>query len=121
MIRGAPPLLWVLFLGFLALILVACSDIPVHDAEFCGDLGDDIGASCFHMLRTDQDRHIAPADWPAMRFGMLCTSPDSFADNKATIQKLCLKAHCIYLNETDTFFKKVDGIKAQTERISPAN
>lgn len=67
--------------------LSSCAKVPIHDAEWCGDIGD-LGASCFHTL-TNDTRDIDKSMWDVERFGMVCTKSKTFSDMKASIEKLC--------------------------------
>lgn len=105
-------------------ILSACGTVPIYDAEFCGDLGRD-GATCFRVLSKTR-RNISKADWdhvtydpkaprdPDERFGMICTVPESFTDQKSAIEKLCrMSKRCIYKKEINSFFENLEAVKAQ--------
>lgn len=79
---------------FVAVLLIssvfpACARIKIQDAEWCGDIGP-YGAECFHTT-TDEHRSIPKEQWDAERFGQLCTTPESFANWKAALLKLCKK------------------------------
>ena len=62
----------------------------------------ELGASCFNTLN-DNARDIEKEQWDKERFGMLCATPDVFADVKRTILQLC-KAYkkCVYDSRTNT-------------------
>lgn len=67
----------------------------VPDQEWCGDMGPQ-GASCFHTL-TNESRMLNKVEWDDLRFGNLCTRPETFAELKAVVEKLCHKTgNCIY-------------------------
>lgn len=96
------------------LFLVSCTSVPVYDSEVCGDLGT-AGASCFHTLTTDA-RDIKKADWDQERFGQLCITSQTFADIKASIEKLCsvsTTVRCSYevKHMLESLQKKIDSVK----------
>jgi len=69
----------------------------------------DLGASCSHTL-SDQKRDIPKAEWDQERFGQLCATPDSFANWKASLIKLCKETKlCTFAEEK--------AIKAASKRI----
>lgn len=79
-------------------------------------MGDD-GAVCFHTLKTDT-REIEKPAWDVERFGMICTTAQTFAEWKATIEKLCSASkRCDYeqLQIVNQFFLNLDTI---TEKAS---
>jgi hypothetical protein len=58
-------------------------------------MGED-GATCFHTFTPDT-RDLTKPEWDELRFGQLCTSADTFADWKVTIEKLCSASQrCTY-------------------------
>ncbi len=65
----------------------SCSHITIPDAEYCGDKGA-LGAACFHTL-SDQSRQLTQVEWDSERFGQLCSSAETFAEQKKIILKLC--------------------------------
>jgi hypothetical protein len=69
------------------LLLSACARVEIKDAEVCGDLGPH-GAECFHTL-SNKERSLNKEEWDAARFGMLCTSAESFTNWKTAIMQLC--------------------------------
>jgi hypothetical protein len=85
------------------ILLVSCSTVKISDHEWCGDAGP-YGASCFHTL-SDRKRDIPKETWdivsvgPDHRFGMICTSAESFANWKEALLKLCTlaKKRCTYI------------------------
>lgn len=80
----------------LTLLLSGCSaQVKISDAEFCGDMGVE-GAQCFNLL-SDGERSVPPAQWDYERFGMICTSAQTFVEWKKTIIKLCdVTGRCFY-------------------------
>lgn len=93
--------------------LTSCARVAIKDAEWCADQGD-FGAQCFNTI-SDKERYIEKEAWDEIRFGMLCTSSDSFANWKAAIKKLCSvnKNLCTYeevetLEKLDQKFSKVE-------------
>ena len=66
--------------------LTSCT-VALHDQRWCGDMGQ-YGATCFHTLTTDKET-MTKEQWDVVRFGMVCSEAQSFADNKAAIEKLC--------------------------------
>lgn len=76
------------------MLFSGCSIVQVRDQEVCGDMGSQ-GASCVHTL-TQEKRDIGFNDWDDIRFGWLCMSPATFADQKRLIEFLCQISHrCI--------------------------
>lgn len=67
--------------------LTSCAEVKIHDGEWCGDIGAS-GASCFHTISTSA-RDLTKEQWDLERFGWLCTSPQSFAEWKTALLKLC--------------------------------
>lgn len=114
------------------LLVAGCATVGIQDHEFCADAGPN-GASCFHSLSKDE-RRIYKEDWDRIsippekptpeeleaykvvagreRFGQICTQPETFADIKGAVEKLCaLTKKCIYQKEAKTFFDKVEATK----------
>lgn len=82
-----------------------------------------LGASCFHTL-SEGSRDLAPAEWDAERFGMVCTKAENFSDWEAAIRKLCrLSKSCTYNVKTKvaTFSKRVNNfvLKVNDEKEGP--
>lgn len=76
------------FATLLCLIaLSGCAKVSITDREFCGDMGSE-GASCFKTL-SGETRDIPPNEWDDFRFGMVCSKPDTFAEWKKALLKLC--------------------------------
>lgn len=94
-------------------LLSGCA-VAIHDHEFCGDMGT-LGGSCFHSLTTES-RDVPEPAWDDERFGMICSTADTYADLKATIEKLCSYAHCDYdtQQKIDLFFQNVATFKSKT-------
>lgn len=108
------------------LSLTQCARIQVSDHEYCGDMGS-LGATCFHFL-TAATRDIPQPDWDNMRFGQICTNDPNgqqgatFADIKATIEKLCSESKdCVYpptstlqlqKKHMEDFFRRVESFQA---------
>lgn len=81
--------------------------IPIRDQEWCADMAQD-GASCFHTLTTGS-RVLTKQEWDDIRVGQLCTSPTTFADIKATVEKLChASKNCVYEKALQAFFQQVE-------------
>lgn len=76
-------------ISFLLLLVLtlSCAKVAVKNTEWCGDMGE-FGAACFNTQNKDE-RSMNKAEWDTERFGMLCTTPESFAHWKAVILKLC--------------------------------
>ena len=72
-----------------ALTLVSCqhAKVEVRDQAWFVDKGE-LGALELHTM-VDTKQKITKADWDNMRFGMLCTTPQTFGEIKKTIEKLC--------------------------------
>jgi hypothetical protein len=73
--------------SFTMMVLSGCGQVVIRDHELCGDEGS-LGAECYHTLTPDH-RVIHKSQWDDERFGMICTSADNVADDKAAIEKLC--------------------------------
>ena len=94
----------------ISLILTSCAQVKVSDSEWCGDMGPE-GAYCFKTF-SDSERELTQAEWDEERFGMICTSSESFRNFKAVIQKLCYSTkRCTYdtQKKIDIFFSKTDS------------
>jgi len=94
----------------MALALASCNKIKIQDSQWCGDIGSQ-GAVCFNTLSSGE-KDIPKAVWDVQRFGMVCTSSATFADWKATIEKLCSVAKdCDYatVQKLNDFFQKVSS------------
>lgn len=93
------------------MVLAGCGSVPIHDQEWCGDLGDQ-GAYCFHTMTTDE-RAIVKAAWDQERRHMVCTLADNFADTKATLEKLCQKTKCTYVEkkQLQAFFENLRRVQ----------
>lgn len=76
----------------LASLFAASCSITLPDTEFCADLGSE-GAACFHTF-SETERLVPQPEWDNERFGMICTQSASFAQWKATIEKLCRDTRC---------------------------
>ncbi len=76
-------------LGFaLSFLISGCgARVTITDTEWCADAGPR-GAFCFHTL-SDTQRRIPVEDWAEQRFGKICTDPETLAEWKAAILKLC--------------------------------
>ena len=93
----------------LSFALSSCSRVKIKNHEWCADLGD-MGADCFQTL-SDEKRYPEKEQWDKERFGMLCTSSDTFADMKEIILKLCqVSKKCDYATRQAIahFFYKAD-------------
>lgn len=100
---------------FIFVVSNGCSHVQIDDHEFCGDLGPD-GASCFHTLK-DKSRDLNKPQWDQIRFGMLCTSAESFTNWKTAIEQLCNETKkCTYSDKEALrkFFKKVNAFEVDT-------
>lgn len=86
--------------------LTSCSSngkkvVEVKDQLVYVDKGP-LGAVRLHtmnnlQLQIDKETWDSLDDVPNSRFGMICTSPDFFAESQATIQKLCsFYGYCSY-------------------------
>lgn len=77
------------------------------------------GASCVHTLSTMKE-DIPEPEWDDVRFGMLCTSADNFADIKTEIEKLCsVSGKCTYdmKAQIKNFFDNVATLKIKAMKI----
>lgn len=107
---------FVILLSFLS----SCSHIEIKNSEWCGDLGS-YGASCFNTLSEDT-RDINNEHWNEERFGMICTKPQTFADWKKAILKLCRlnPGRCSFEDKKKVliFEDKINAILLKTDNLS---
>lgn len=94
-----------------SVLLLSCTDVHIQDHEWCGDMGV-LGASCFHTL-SEKTRDIDKDTWDVERLGKLCTAPESFANLKAAILKLCDETQRCTLEQIET----LKTLSAKIERI----
>ena len=88
------PTLNLFILGLALTSLVNCT-IPLKDSKFYADAGPD-GAYWFMSLSKGQG-HLSQADWDKARFGMICETPEVFANLKEVIETLCANTNeCTY-------------------------
>lgn len=99
---------------FASLLLSGCLKVVIPDTEWCGDMGQD-GAYCVHTLN-DTTRQVPKAAWDQERFGMLCTTSDTFASWKAALEKLCRDSRCSFetKKEMASFFEKAERLAKRT-------
>ena len=84
-----------LLLLFVCLNLSSCGHVRIKDQEYCSD-GGIFGATCVTTL-SEQRRDIPPEIWQHERVGMICSSADVYAENVATLLKLCkVSKRCTY-------------------------
>lgn len=110
-----------LFLILFAASLPKCGTITIHNAEWCGDRGNE-GASCFHT-NTEDFRRLNKAEWDAERFGQLCTKSENYADLEAALQKLCEKTNSCNFTEDErqkieNFFSKIRQFRIETGQLN---
>jgi hypothetical protein len=94
-----------------------CAHVEIKDSEWCGDMGAS-GAECFHTLTTET-RDLTKTEWDSLRFGMVCTKADTFADWKSVIEKLCNKTGiCDYQTQAslNAFFDHVKAVQESSQR-----
>lgn len=95
----------------LMLLLTACKTVEFKNYEFCGDMGP-FGASCFNTLKSDI-RRIEKEAWDKERVGMVCTTTDAIADQKANIEELCHQTGTCTYEQIDEQIKKLEAMKDQ--------
>ena len=103
----------ILFALLFGLSLASCGAVTIEDHSWYGDMGPE-GAYMFHTL-SDEEGYLDKETWDALRFGMVCTNSDSFANLKAAILKLCHKnRRCVFeaKEKIETFFKRVEDFNA---------
>lgn len=61
--------------------------MKLRDERFCGDKGP-YGAKCFWDL-SGKEESYTPSEWKALRYGWICSSPETFADRQAALLKFC--------------------------------
>lgn len=80
------------FIPTAALLLSACGHVKISNQEWCGVYPDMSGADCFDTLdsasRELDDKGLA-AYFDVPHGARICGDAQSFADNKANIEKLC--------------------------------
>lgn len=100
----------------LALSASACSRVEIHDAEWCGDMGQS-GASCFHTL-SEGTRDVGKERWDQERFGMICTNVESFANWKKALLKLCRTTQKCTYRETQIIQDFVERLDQVSEKVN---
>lgn len=100
------------FVLLLCLIQISsCAKVKITDREFCADMGRE-GASCFTTL-TGTQRTISLSEWRDERFGMVCSSTETFREWKSAILKLCnMSKRCRYSTK-----KKIKSFGKNIEEI----
>lgn len=93
-------------------ILSGCAKIKVPDTEFCADMGI-LGASCFYS-DSNRERDVEKADWDNERFGMLCTTGESYGEWKAAILKLCSETNLCKRVDAEKVATKLDQIQERS-------
>jgi hypothetical protein len=66
-----------------------------------------------------ETRDLTKAEWDSLRFGMVCTKADTFADWKSVIEKLCSKTGiCDYQTKAvlSAFFFRIKLIQEKAAR-----
>lgn len=92
--------------------LAGCSKIQVPNTEFCADMGQ-LGAACFYS-DSDQERELTKEAWDAERFGMLCTTGESYGEWKAALLKLCSETSLCKRADTEKVVKALDGLQEKS-------
>lgn len=91
---------------FAYLCIFGCASVQISDNTVFADKGN-LGSLEIHTM-VDGVKAIDKASWDAMRFGMLCVSPETFAEWKKDIEVLCsYSGRCSY-DHMNSFFKRVD-------------
>ena len=93
-------------------LISSCAKVKISDSEFCGDMGQE-GATCFRTI-SGQLREVSPSEWESERFGQICTRPETFAEWKAAILKLCkMTKRCTFevKSKVKSFGHNVDKIR----------
>lgn len=107
-----------LFAILLSSVLSNCAKVHIADAEWCGDMGK-FGAACFHTL-SDAEREIKKIQWDAERFGMLCTTADSFTNWKTAIQQLCSDSKLCTYEVRQTLERLSHSVRRNQEKVEKA-
>lgn len=78
-----------MLLLFALVTLQACqvAKVKVSDRTWYADAGN-LGAAEFHTL-SDKTRDISKPEWDKIRFGLFCTSSDTFTEMKINEETLC--------------------------------
>lgn len=90
-----------------SILLASCSQIPIHDDEWCIDLDPD-GAQCSTTV-SQKRRTIPQEEWVKMRPGRVSGLPIAFAHLEEAIRKACIVAE-------DTKHKCTDVEKQEIEK-----
>lgn len=70
--------------------------VAIKNQRWYGDKGAE-GAEWFETL-TQAHGTLTKDEWDKLRFGMVCSLPESFADIKAVEEKLCHQGNnCVYI------------------------
>lgn len=104
---------------WLALLLgSSCTKIPIKDTEWYAD-ATPLGAIRFRTL-TAGSQEIGQESWDQMRFGMVCTSPEHFAEWKKAVLKLCRETRmCSWEVEqaVESFSERVEKASARAKGV----
>lgn len=104
----------------LASVSLSCTHTTIEDQTWFADKGK-LGAKEFHTLR-DVERDVPKEEWDQIRFGMMCTTPDTFAENEANILKLCYenpRCKIEAYEQMENFFLKVREVKTERDEVLP--
>lgn len=97
----------VIWSAIIGLLVASGCTVQIKNQRWYGDIGLD-GAIYFETL-SEAEGVVTKPEWDKLRFGMLCTDAQSFADTKAVIEKLCHESsRCTYeqVNQMRHFFLK---------------
>lgn len=106
-------------MALLLLLLTAsgCANVAIRNSRWYADVGSQ--GALWAETQTVNEGEVPQPVWDDMRFGMLCTSADTFADWKSVIEKLCsVSGKCTYeirkqINQT---FGSLNQLKRDAER-----
>lgn len=101
-------------LTLFTLTVLSCA-VQIKNQRWYGDAGDD-GAVWFETL-TNATGDVDKADWDKLRFGMVCSVAQNYADLKAVLEKLCHETNnCVYVEALNKFFfSRVDKWNLQKQ------
>lgn len=93
----------------LTLPLLNCGMVTIRNNKFYADAGP-IGAYWFMSISSDNGQ-ITKLEWDEARMGMVCETPQVFADLKADLETLCQnnQNQCSYedVSAANTFYNRI--------------
>lgn len=96
----------------LTLLTASCANIPITNSRWYADIGTQ--GAVWAETQTVDSGEVKQPQWDDMRFGMICTEAKTFADWKATIEKLCsVSGKCTYQikQQFNQFFENIEYLE----------